>query len=294
MAAAAVLLLLATGVWLWKDDRPTHPLPQYATAGQPGKPGAVLTLSDGRQVLLDSAGDGLLASDNTVKVVKKDGRIVYEGMAGESLYNTISTLKGQQWQLTLGDGTRVWLNAASSIHYPLSFTDSARVVEITGEACFEVTPNSNAPFLVRAGKREIRVLGTRFNVNAYADEPVFKATLLNGAVSVGNGLQTVLLQPGEQAVEQEGGNGLGKQQTDTSNVMAWINGRFRFDQSDLQTVMRQIARWYDMEIEYKGAIPGYHFAGGTFRSSRLEEVLEVLALSGVHFKVENRKIIVMQ
>jgi transmembrane sensor len=298
-AAAIFLLLAATTATLYLINKKTAaPSPAAPIAAKhdilPGHNGAVLTLSNGKQIVLDSAGNGTLATDSHIKVIKKDGQLSYEGKTAEVLYNTVSTPKGRQWQLTLGDGTKVWLNAASSIHYPINFTGNQRIIEITGEAYLEVSPNAGAPFIVKTPTQEIQVLGTHFNINAYADEPILRTTLLEGSIKITAAGKTTLLHPGEQMASNTAVGDLATTKPDVSNVIAWINGRFKFDHSDIKTVMRQIARWYDVEVEYRGSLPDYQFAGGTFRNNNLSEVLQVLELSGLHFKLENHKIIVMQ
>jgi len=295
-AAAAILLLLAAGTTIYLNHKKTIP-PAPAIAKHdipPGHNGAVLTLSNGKQIVLDSASNGTLASDSHIKVIKKDGQLSYEGNTAEVLYNTVSTPKGRQWQLTLNDGTKVWLNAASSIHYPVSFPGNQRSIEITGEAYLEIAPNASAPFTVKTPTQEIQVLGTHFNINAYADEPILRTTLVEGSIKVVAAGKTILLHPGEQVANNTTTGDLATTKPDVSNVIAWIDGRFKFDHSDIKTVMRQIARWYDVEVEYRGSLPDYQFAGGTFRNNNLSEVLHVLELSGLHFKIENQKIIVMQ
>lgn len=295
-AAAAILLLFAAGTTLYLNHRKTTtPAPAITKHDiPPGHNGAVLTLSNGKQIVLDTAGNGMLTSDSHIKVIKKDGQLSYEGKTAEVLYNTVSTPKGRQWQLTLNDGTKVWLNAASSIHYPINFTGKQRIIEITGEAYLEVSPNASAPFIVKTPTQEIQVLGTHFNINAYADEPILRTTLLEGSIKVSTAGKTILLHPGEQVASNTATDDLVTTKPDVANVIAWINGRFKFDHSDIKTVMRQIARWYDVEVEYRGSLPDYQFAGGTFRNNNLSEVLQVLELSGLHFKLENHKIIVMQ
>ena len=243
--------------------------------------------------MLDSAHNGVVTSDNQVKVIKKEGTLAYEGQTGAMVYNTITTPRGRQWQLALSDGTRVWLNAQSSIRYPISFTGAERRVVITGEAYFEVAQQAQASFVVQSGNQEIQVLGTHFNVNTYEDEPRYTTTLLEGKIKVNAGGKSVILRPGEQVANNYQTGELKIKNADINGVTAWINGRFRFDQSDIRMVMRQLARWYDVDIVYADHLPDYHFAGGTFRNTNLAEVLHVLELSGVHFKVENRKITVM-
>jgi transmembrane sensor len=297
--AAAVVFILLLGGTAWFFINHTHkgqvPVAQAATPKRdvaPGHNGAILTLSNGKKILLDSAGNGVLASNSGVAVIKKDGAIAYQGKTGEMVYNMVATPKGRQWQLTLSDGTRVWLNAGSSLRYPVSFPGKERLVEMTGEVYFEVAQNANAPFIVQTPKQSIQVLGTHFNVNAYGDEPIFRTTLLEGSVQVMNSHKKVVIKPGQQADNNYTTGALAVKDANVDDAIAWINGRFKFDNSDLKTVMRQIARWYDVEVEYRGNIPNSQFGGGTYRNNNLSEVLQVLELSGVHFKLEERKIIV--
>ena len=296
VAAAAIILLLAGSAVFFFSKRSGEIKPMAVSRQPdiaPGHAGAILTLSNGRQIVLDSAGNGMLASDANVAIIKKDGVLTYAGKSNETIYNTIATPMGRQWQLTLGDGTKVWLNAGSSIRYPLAFSGHERAVEVTGETYFEVAPDAAAPFIVRTARQEIKVLGTRFNVNAYTDEPVVSTTLLDGAVSITSGNTSRIIKPGQQLSTQYATGEVAVSTVNTDNITAWTSGKFRFDNSDLKTVMRQLARWYDVEIEYRNAVPDLKFGGGTYRNINLSEVLEVLELNGVHCKQEGRKIIVM-
>ncbi len=298
IAAAVVFIILLGGTaWFFinRANKQRVPVAQAALPKgdvAPGRNGAILTLSNGKKILLDSAGNGELASDSGVAVIKKDGAIAYRGKTEEMVYNTVATPKGRQWQLTLSDGTKVWLNAGSSIRYPVSFPGNERLVEMKGEVYFEVAQKAGAPFIVQAPKQSIQVLGTHFNVNAYGDEPIFRTTLLEGSVQVMSSDKKVLIRPGQQVSNNYTTGSLTIKEANVDDAIAWINGRFKFDNSDLKTVMRQIARWYDVEVEYRGNISNPQFGGGTYRSSNLSEVLQVLELSGVHFKLEERKIIV--
>lgn len=263
----------------------------------PGHNGAVLTLSNGQQVVLDSAGNGELVTDANVGILKKDGEIVYTGRSEEVVYNTVSTDKGRQWRLTLPDGTRVWLNAASSITYPLSFRGNERLVTMTGEAYFEVVHNAAQPFKVKVGNRVIEDIGTSFNVNAYADEKLLTATLLEGSVSIrtpetpehvimsGNGKQAQINPSGKIAVRSD---------ADTEDVMAWKNGMFSFNQSDIEGIMRQISRWYDLDILYTGARSKETFSGMVSRSSNLSQVLKIMEQASIRFRLEGKTLVVIQ
>jgi ferric-dicitrate binding protein FerR (iron transport regulator) len=228
------------------------------------------------------------------KIIKTDsGRLAYNGTnekPTEITYNTLSTPKGGQYQLILPDGSKVWLNAASSIRYPTAFVGNSRIVEITGEAYFEVMHNSKVPFEVKTRSQVIEDIGTSFNVNAYTDEAAIRTTLLEGAVKVDN----VVLKPGEQA---EADNGTQKitviKGVDIQRAVAWKNGIFSFKDADLKTVMRQLARWYNVDVEYEGAVPGGSFGGDIGRGLTLSQVLEGLAETRVKYKItEGNKIII--
>ena len=291
-AAAAAFLLAAGGLWYMYQTAPKPPTTARPVAdAAPGKTKAVLTLAGGRQIVLDTAGNGTLAVQGQTSVVSRDGIIAYNGeKTGASLYNTLSTGRGEQSPaLTLSDGTRVWLNAASSIRFPVAFAAGSREVEITGEAYFEVQKDAARPFLVKAGGMTVRVLGTRFDVNSYADEPVITTTLLEGSVQVG----TSILQPGQQIRMKPDGKINIVDNTDTEATVAWKNGFFQFDHANLQAVMRQLSRWYDVDVRYEGALPDRTFGGKISRSSNASEVLRILELSKVHFTIENKTIVVM-
>jgi ferric-dicitrate binding protein FerR (iron transport regulator) len=197
----------------------------------------------------------------------------------------------------LADGTKVWLNAASSVRFPVAFTGKERKVEITGEAYFEVAKDKTKPFRVKANSSEIEVLGTHFNVNAYDDEASIKTTLLEGKVKIsvpvsGRKSSYKSLFPGEQAEISKDGKIKVKGHADTEEAVAWMNGHFQFKSADIKTVLRQIARWYDVEIEYRGNID-LHFTGQLTRNENVSKVLNELMLTGeVHFKIDGRKIIV--
>ena len=214
-------------------------------------------------------------------------------------YNVLSTPRGGQYRLVLPDGSQVWLNAASSIRYPTAFTGTERKVEVSGEVYFEVTKNAAMPFRVVVNRRkgepdpmEIEVLGTQFNVNAYTDEDVIRTTLLEGAVKVKKGVKGGILQPGQQAQCKEDGEMRWVPDADVEKVVAWKNGVFEFRDENLQAVMRQISRWYDVEVVYEGAIPTDGFTGRFSRNTSLSGVLSILRLSDIRLTVENKKIIV--
>ncbi|MGN6436630.1 MAG: FecR family protein [Agriterribacter sp.] len=299
--AAACLLLISAGAYLWFNNsaKPPHiarqqPVPQQDVA--PGGNKAILTLSDGTTIDLNDAANGTLAQQGNASLVKNaDGELVYEAnkkKTSELYYNTMATPRGGQYKLVLPDGTRVWLNASSSIRYPAVFNDSERRVTMEGEAYFEVAHKNNHPFFVNANGTEIQVTGTHFNVNAYSDEAVVRTTLLEGGVTVKNGGLLAKLKPGEQV--EAGNKGLSAvQQADTEDAVAWKNGLFSFNGDDLTSIMRQLARWYDLEVHYEGQVPRRLFAGKVFRNMQLSETLRVLELSNIHFRIEGRKLTVI-
>jgi len=305
--AAAVLLLMMGGYWLFtgkKSGNEAKPaIAQTQDLKAPASSKAVITLANGKQIVLDSAGNGTLATQGNVQLVKlADGQIAYNEATtqhgGEEVsYNTLSNPRGSRViSLTLSDGTKVWLNAASSLTYPTAFTGVERKVSITGEAYFEVTHHATQPFIVSKNNMEVRVLGTHFNVNAYDDEPGIKVTLLEGRVKVSlrqaRGAGSVTIQPGQQAVSGNNGQLTVNHTADMDQVMAWKNGNFYFNHTDLQTVMRQISRWYDVDVSYEGQLPEMYFGGDVSRDNSASEVLKILAESNVHFRIEGRKIIV--
>lgn len=286
VAAAAVILLMAGGFWLWRAERSAKRVSAAVAEVTPGGNRAVLTLAGGQKVILDSAAIGTLAVQGSTHVEKlADGQLAYEredktGQA-PSLYNTMTTPRGGQYQLTLSDGTKVWLNAASSITYPITFNGHSRPVEVTGEVYFEVKHDEKRPFMVKVGGQTIEDIGTRFNVNAYMDEPAQVTTLLEGAVKVGEHI----LSPGDQAAVTAAGT-IEVSKGDPEQAVAWKNGLFDFSDASLQEVMRQLGRWYDVEVTYEGNVPARQFNGMIGRSLNLSQVLKGLAKERVHYRIE--------
>lgn len=293
-AVASILLVLTAGLVYYLNT-------SYVRSGglnltksndiAPGADKAILTLANGKQIVLTGAKNGAVADENDARIRKTaDGQLVYERLSGSessSLYNNITTPRGGQYTIMLSDGTKVILNAASSLKYPTTFKGAERTVELTGEGYFEVAHHKSRPFKVISEGQTVEVLGTHFNINAYADEPNVKTTLLEGSVDV-NG---TFIKPNQQAIFSAG-NQIVVKQVDPANVVAWKDGLFKFDHTDLKTAMRQIARWYDVEIVYEGDVDNEQFYGKIERSYTLSEVLKVLELSKVHFKIAGRKIIV--
>lgn len=302
-STAAILLVIIGTVYIFSLNNKTQPVKNTITRVlkqdiQPGGNKAFLTLSNGTNILLDSATNGLLAQQGNMNIIKlSSGQLVYRtdadnNAAHEISYNTMRTPRGGQYQLTLPDSTKVWLNSASSIHFPTSFSGIDRTVEITGEVYFEVAKNAAKPFTVKVNGMDVKVLGTHFNINAYKDDDVIKTTLLEGLVSVTNGKATLLLQPGNQAQLNNYGEIKLLKNADLEEAIAWKKGFFFFKNSSLQNVMRQLSRWYDVEVDYEGAIPERTFGGELSRSLNIAQILQVLDKSKVHFKVAGKKIIV--
>ena len=314
-AAAVIIVVLFAGYFIF-NHHATTPIAKTKTQQQsrfendltPGGNKAVLTLANGAQIILDSATNGALTQQGNTKIIKLDnGQLSYNSVngsssspkTGEILYNTVSTPRGGQYQVVLADGSKVWLNAASSLRFPTSFTGNAREVTLTGEGYFEVTHDDAKPFKVLANGVEIKVLGTHFNINAYKDEPTIKTTLLEGSVKVGIGAASKTIRPGEQAQIESHDNSLNPkimvQPVDVDATVAWKNGRFIFHGNNILSVMRQLARWYDVEVSYEGNVTDEEFVGVINRSryENISEILDMLektrtvsfAISGHHVTV---------
>jgi hypothetical protein len=274
-------------------DKITIATDPYKEDVLPGHNGAVLHLSNGQTIMLDSAQDGTVARQGTISVIKENGELKYVGKADEEIYNDITTARGRQWQLTLPDGTKVRLNAASSIHYPLAFTGPAREVTITGEVYFEVAHNSRQPFRVKVGDQVIEDMGTTFNVNAYADEPATKTTLVQGLVRVTRGSASLMILPGQEVRAGETSGLVLEKHANVEQALAWKNGNFNFDGLDTRAIMRQIARWYGIEVRYDGQPSSALFEGKMQRNLRLSQVLKGLDKCGVHGRLEGNTLIVL-
>ena len=308
-AAAVILVLLSATAFQLFQKSPEKVLVQQKQVIpetqdiSPGNNNALLTLDDGSTISLDSAGNGSLAQQGNTNVIKSGNEISYELEGSGSntkkpVYNTVTTANSNQYNLTLSDGTKVWLNAASSIRFPASFIGPERKVEITGEVYFEVARNMEQPFKVAIKKNdgkagEINVLGTHFNVNAYGNEPDVKTTLLEGSVKLSEGKSTRILVPGQQALLTEEGIQLRKN-VDLEQVMAWKNGYFLFNNTDLYTLMRQVSRWYDVEVSFEGSINPEGFSGKISRNVPLSILLKALEINDVNVKRVGRNVIVKQ
>lgn len=285
--AAAILLLIgaATLAVVFFGNNKKQPTAIQTADIAPGGNKAMLTLADGTVISLDSAGNGMLAQQGNAQVVKlANGQILYRmqsGSAKEMMINKISTPRGGQYQVTLPDGSKVWLNAASTLTYPAVFTGKERKVKVSGEAYFEIVQDAAKPFMVDIdGKSSVQVLGTQFNVNSYADDGHIRTTLLEGSIRADN----LLLKPGQQAVT---GKGL-EEQVNINQVIAWKQGIFNFQDQDLTTVMKQIERWYDVDVQYEGAVPDIRFKGKMDRGVSLSGVLRFLDEFDIHTKLDGR------
>jgi ferric-dicitrate binding protein FerR (iron transport regulator) len=298
--AAAIILICGVSTYWWMANRNTKSNiaadhNQSIAQIKPGGDKAILTLADGRTINLDSAANGNLASQAGVQIRKlASGQIAYEISSTHTekvVWNTITTPKGGQYQLTLPDGTKVWLNAASSLRFPTAFTGKERRVEITGEGYFEVEHNAQKPFYVSVGKTEVKVLGTHFNVMAYDDEDAKQITLLEGSVLVSMASNNAKLIPGQQAKVTADINVTDN--VDLEQVVAWKNGAFVFGESmSVEEVMRQVARWYDVDVVFRHKING-HIGGSVSRNANISGVLKILELTGaVKFEIDGRKVIV--
>jgi transmembrane sensor len=301
LVAAAVFLSVAVGTYIFVIDRKKLIIADKentveVTDVSPGQYKARLTLEDGSTIVLDSAALGKLAQQGNVEILNKDGKLVYvpsttDAAKGAGIaYNTLTTAKGETFGTQLSDGSKIWLNAGSSVRYPVAFTGDVRRVEITGEAYFEVA-HSNKPFFVSVRGMEVQVLGTVFNINAYMDEEVIKITLAEGKVKVKSDQAIMVLRPGQQAQATKAGLKL-KENADVEQALAWKNGFFQFDNDNLKTVMRQLGRWYDVTVIYEGAVPDISFVGEIQMQSKLSEVLELLKKNEVHFRLEGKRLIV--
>jgi len=309
--AAAALLLLIPGAWLALHSRTTAQLATATPAKNtsrtndiaPGSSKATLTLADGSSVTLDSAPTGNLTSQGNARVIKRgDGQLQYASTntntpVASMVYNILSTPRGGEYRLKLQDGTNVWLNASSSIRYPTTFVGKERRVEITGEAYFEVAKNADMPFRVSVNNpaasknTEIEVLGTGFDVNAYQDEAGQRTTLIEGSVRVTSDAGAVTLKPSEQAIGSV--NQLKTMQLENpEQTIAWKNGYFEFENADIPTIMRQISRWYDVDVEYQGKGSDDHFSGRFSRNVSLAVVLQILHTSGVQLLADDKKIVI--
>jgi transmembrane sensor len=304
-AAASVigLLLIGTFFLFKRDEQKDVALKETKKNGYkndvlPGGDKAILTLADGSTIVLDDAQNGALTEQGNTKVIKLGGKLAYDPAGSgskEVVYNTITTPRGGQYQIELPDGSQVWLNAASSLHFPTAFVGKERSVEISGEAYFEVAKNKSMPFVVRVGDAEVQVLGTHFNVMAYQEEDAVKTTLLEGSVRFVRANNNSLLQPGQQSQLTKNGQLKVISGVDVDDVVAWKNGIFHFENADIESVMRQLSRWYDVEVVYQNKPTDDPLYADIPRNTRLSDALKALELTGgARFEIQGKRIIVMQ
>ncbi|XHR95527.1 FecR family protein [Mucilaginibacter sp. UC70_90] len=299
--AAAIFLFTTTGLYFLKfNHKPsTATNNTMAAIGHNIKPGtnqATLTLANGKTLILTDSLNGELASQAGVKVSKtKQGEIIYTAAANgdnqATLYNTLTTKRSEQFQVILPDGSHVWLDAASSLKYPVVFKGDKRMVELTGQGYFEVSHNAAMPFIVKTARTEVQVLGTHFNVSAYEDDQIDKTTLLEGLVRIRNHNSTALLKPGEQALSDNKGN-LTVNKADVDQEVAWKNGLFDFRKAGIEEIMVKASRWYDINVIYEGKVPDTRLIGKVSRNVDISSLLETLQFEGIKLRVEGKNVIV--
>ena len=300
LISIAALLVIAVGItfffYHWHNQ--SESVNTLGASIGPGGNKAYLTLGNGTRIALSDAQTGNLASQgNTVISKINDGSIRYEAgnaaAADDESLNTINTPNGGVYHLVLADSTQVWLNAASSITYPVAFKGHERKVSITGEVYFEVAHNAAKPFRVTSRGQEIEVLGTHFNVNAYDNEPVNRTTLLEGSVKITTGKNDNILKPGQQAVLS--GSNITIREAAVNEVIAWKDGYFEFENVDIQSLMRQIARWYDVDVQFEGPVSTETFTGRISKFKNISQILSIVEASkSVHITISGRRIMVKQ
>ena len=306
-AACVIILMIGVGYYFSKTEVPknTGNLAKTRIKSSPFKndipPGsdkAILTLADGSTIVLDDAQDGDLTHQGNTKLIKLNGKLAYDPLKnnpGEIVYNTISTPRGGKFKIELPDGSLVWLNAASSLHFPTAFTGKSRKVEMTGEVYFEIARNKDNPFIVNVNGSEVQVLGTHFNVMAYNDEDAVKTTLLEGSVKFVSGTNSSMLVPGQQSQLLKNGEIKTLNHVDTDYVISWKNGMFHFENADIEDVMRQLSRWYNVEVVFKGQKLHDPLHAELPLNTNLSDALNALESTGsAKFEIEGKKIIVIQ
>jgi ferric-dicitrate binding protein FerR (iron transport regulator) len=302
-AAAAILILLTAGIYYYQNS-PEPVLvktetPRFKNDILPGNNKAILTLDDGSKINLDDAKTGILASESNIDI-KKTGAGQLEYAAGTQSvktvkYNILSTPMGGEYQLVLPDGSKVWLNSGSTLRFPTAFIGSERIVELKGEAYFDIAKNPKMPFLVRTNNAmDIKVLGTQFNIMAYDDEKNINTTLIEGSVEVLKGSGKTMLKPGQEAILNRGSGNIKVASADLEQAIAWKNGYFIFYNENIESIMRKVSRWYNVDVVYQGNLSNKDFVGTISRNKNISELLKMLELTGaVHFSIDGRRITVM-
>lgn len=302
---ALPLILVATAYLVWNNTDTHEEVTEKSGQSElhndipPGGNKALLILANGSSIILDSVANGVLAQQGNINVVKSyEGLLTYNGKDGDpyqqDVFNTITTPRAGQYQVQLSDGSKVWLNAASSLRFPVSFSGHDRQVELTGEGYFEIAKNPASPFqVIINGRDTVEVLGTHFNVMAYEDEPAAKTTLLEGAIRLKSNSSTAILRPGQEGSINNSGQIKLINNASTDEAIAWKNGLIKMSMADVGTVMRQISRWYDVEIIYEKNIPSGHIEGTVSRNVNLSNMVRLLEVSGVRCRIEGKTLKVL-
>lgn len=304
-AAAAILIIITGYIFLLQPVKPVGTgnsgrSPEEVSSSNdmlPGRAGAILTLGDKSTLVLDAMSQGIVARQQEIVVRLEQEQLKYlqeTDVKASAVYNKMTTPKGRRFRLVLADGTKVWLNAGSSISYPVPFAGTERRVEVSGEAYFDVAPNKKKPFRVVSKNAEVEVLGTQFNFSAYDDQPFVSATLLEGSLRFSSGKEQVLLKPGQQAVKNDEAQGLKLvKNIDSTHIAAWKRGVFDFNNASLQEVLRELSRWYDFEVVYQDAAASNIVFGGRMGTDlSLSQALKALQVMGVKFTLQNKTLYV--
>jgi len=315
--AAAVLLIACTFAWNWhkrgnsETTDKEHSVTRTVTKAPADKP--LLRLADGRIINLDSVSGGILASEDGMQITLEGNRLHYQGEItrdehGKILKNTVITSKGRQYQVVLPDGSKMWLNAATTLTYPVQFDRDKREVEINGEAYFEVEKAEDWPFIVKTETQCIEVLGTHFNVSAYAGDRKAKTTLVEGSVKISQLMQQavpfsagpgtrpfLILTPGQQATTYRDREGINVQTVDPLEVVSWKENLFVFNNEEISEVMKKVSRWYDVEVIYHDGMAGKRVGGSIPRFERIEELMDALMATGLlRYKMEGGIVVIME
>ncbi len=297
--AASLLIFMSIGGYLFLEKKQSQQ--NDLTVSQSLSPGgskAILTLANGKKVVLEEAGNGLIANEGSTEINKTgEGQLVYHvnssNKSNDSKYNEITIPRGGEFKIVLPDGTKVWLNSSSSLKYPSRFTGNTRNVELIGEGYFEVAKNTEQPFIVKVRDMQVQVLGTQFNLSAYKDDDSVITTLLEGSVNVKGVKESSLLKPGEQSFYS--GNSIKVAKADVEEAVAWKNGYFRFNNESIESIMKKVSRWYNVEVEYQGDVKDKKFWGTFSRNKNIAELLANLELTeSIKFKIEGRRVTVMR
>lgn len=296
VAAAACFSAIVIGIWKWNnvDDMGKQPMTVVQEDALPGGNNATLTLSNGNSIVLNNLPDGKIQADGNSTLDKSKGQLSYVIGSDDKRpvgYNTLTTPRGGQFHVVLPDGSGVWLNAATSLTYPTNFNGDTRTVKLSGEAYFEVAHDASKPFIVEAANTQTKVLGTHFNISAYSDASYIKTTLLQGKIAfTATGKQNIL-SPNQAATVRDGSVRV-VMDNNAADAIAWKEGLFKLNSSDVTEILQQIARWYDVEIVYKGKTPEGHLSGEIPRNMNLSGVLKILELSGIHATIKNKQLLV--